>query len=186
MKADLTDTPHGSRTPAPEAAVALITCGEPETKILLLRRVHDERDPWSGHYAFPGGRRDDGDDTIYQTCVREVFEETGIVLDDNSLQRICAPSLAGRNVKAPMLVQPYVFRLSGRPAVRVEPAEIDSHVWLSLKSFMQLDRHRVIEVLPGMVRPVFPMDDYYVWGFTYGLLCRLFGVDSDLVVRRRD
>lgn len=167
--------------PVPEAAVGIITCNVPAEVILMLKRVHNDRDPWSGHYAFPGGRREHVDDTIYQTCVREVLEETGISLEPSDLHRVCEPTPAGRNVRSPILVQPYVFQLSACPPVDVEQKEIDSHVWLSVESFRQLENHRIAEVLPGMYRPVFPMIDYYIWGFTYGLLCRLLQVDSSRI-----
>lgn len=163
--------------PEPEAAVGIITCSRPEESILLIRRNENEHDPWSGHYAFPGGRRENGDEGIYQTCVREVQEETGIVLQSSALQQTCKPAHAGRNVKVPILVQPYVFRLDERPPVTVEEKEIDHHVWLSVNAFRNLANHRIVEIRPQMIRPVFPMHSYYIWGFTYGLICRLLGVD---------
>ena len=84
-------------------------------------------------------------------------------------------------MKAPVVVQPYVFRLSARPEVIIEEKEIDRHVWLAVHSFKDVANHRVVEAMPGMIRPVFPMADYYIWGFTYGLLCRLLDVDQTLV-----
>ncbi len=165
----------------PEAAVGIITCSLPIESILLIKRNENEHDPWSGHYAFPGGRRENGDDSIYQTCLREVCEETGIILKSEALHETCRPAHAGRNVKAPILVQPYVFRLRERPAVTIEEKEIDRHVWLSISSFCNIGNHRIVEVRTGMIRPVFPMDDYFIWGFTYGLLCRLLGVDQPTI-----
>ncbi len=170
-----------SSTGEPEAAVGIIACSRPEESILLIKRNENEHDPWSGHYAFPGGRKENGDATIYQTCIREVHEETGILLEPESLQQTCAPARAGRNVQAPILVQPYVFRISHQPAIIIEEKEIACHVWLAVEDFKDLSNHRMAEPLPGMIRPVFPMDDYYIWGFTYGLLCRLLGVDQKLV-----
>ena len=184
MKSDFTGKHHSHLQSGPEAAVGIITCMFPEEMILLLKRVHNDRDPWSGHYAFPGGRREHGDETIFNTCVREVFEETGVSLEPGDLHRVCDPALAGRNVQAPILVQPYVFQLAHRPFVTVERKEIDSHVWLPVNSFMKIENHRVIEILPGMKRPVFPMNEYYIWGFTYGLLCRLLDIDSTLIPAR--
>ena len=175
------ETHRVSSSEEPEAAVGIIACGRPEESILLVKRNKDEHDPWSGHYAFPGGRKESRDATIYQTCVREVREETGIVLDSNALQQTCAPARAGRNVKAPILVQPYVFRLPEQPAITIEEKELARHEWLAVDDFKDLNNHRIAEPLPGMIRPVFPMDDYFVWGFTYGLLCRLLGVDQALV-----
>jgi 8-oxo-dGTP pyrophosphatase MutT (NUDIX family) len=161
----------------PEAAVAIIRCPVPRESILLLRRIQSERDPWSGHYALPGGRRERQDETIYDTCVREVFEETGIDLGPDNLLQILPQARAGRNVKAPVLVQPYVFEIDFRPEVVVEEKEIETYLWLSAVSFTEARKHRCVEVLPGMMRPVFPLNEYYVWGFTYGLLCAYFGFE---------
>jgi len=46
----------------------------PENKILLIKR---DTIPFKGYWALPGGRMDPGE-TIEQTIVREVKEETGL------------------------------------------------------------------------------------------------------------
>lgn len=161
----------------PEAAVAVIRSVAPTEAILLIRRASNKRDPWSGHFAFPGGRWEKQDKSIYETCIREVCEETGIALPPESLGDVLAPSYAGRNVKAPVLVQPYLFEFSTRPAVIVEPSEIDSYLWIETDLFRDKKRHIETEALPGRFRPAFPLRDYYVWGFTYHLLCSVLQVD---------
>ncbi len=162
----------------PRAAVGIIVCRRPVESVLLVKRIEHRDDPWSGHYAFPGGRREDVDETIFQTCIREVKEETGILLEPALLHQTCEPALAGRNVKAPILVQPYVFRIAEQPVVTIEEKEIARYTWLSTEQFRNLTRHQVVEVRSAMIRPVYPMDDYFIWGFTYGLLCRLLGIDQ--------
>lgn len=162
----------------PRAAVGIIVCSQPVESVLLVKRIEHRDDPWSGHYAFPGGRREDVDETIFQTCIREVKEETGIILEPALLHQTCEPALAGRNVKAPILVQPFVFKVSERPVVTIEAKEIARYTWLSTDNFRNRSRHQVIEVRSAMIRPVYPMDDYFIWGFTYGLLCRLLGMDQ--------
>ncbi len=164
----------------PEASVAVIRSLEPTEAILVVRRVNNVRDPWSGHFAFPGGRREKRDKSIYETCVREVCEETGIRLTPESLEHVLAPLYAGRNVEAPVLVQPYLFEFSSRPAVIVEPSEIDSYLWIETDLFRDKKRHIETEALPGRLRPAFPLRDYYVWGFTYHLLCSVLQVKPDL------
>jgi len=166
-----------SMTHEPTAAVAIIRSIIPTEAVLLLRRVTSSRDPWSGHFAFPGGRRERQDTTIYDTCIREVREETGISLPAESLEHVLSPALAGRNVKAPVLVQPYLFKLSDRPKIVIEPAEIESHLWIETALFRDKNRHFETEALPGRLRPAYPLGDYYVWGFTYYVLCSALGVE---------
>src|ERR1700682_285931 len=48
------------RGDAPRAAVAaVLRAGTTGPEILFIERAKREGDPWSGHMAFPGGRRDD-------------------------------------------------------------------------------------------------------------------------------
>ena len=57
---------------AGRTATAIIT--SPPDKILLIKR---RTVPFSGYWALPGGRVDPGE-TVEQTIVREVKEETGL------------------------------------------------------------------------------------------------------------
>jgi hypothetical protein len=44
-----------------QASVALVLRARDPLEILLIKRATSERDPWSGHMALPGGRRDGAD-----------------------------------------------------------------------------------------------------------------------------
>jgi 8-oxo-dGTP pyrophosphatase MutT (NUDIX family) len=57
---------------AAHAAVAmLLTETDDVLRILLVKRATLEADPWSGHMAFPGGRRGYGDLDLKATACRE-------------------------------------------------------------------------------------------------------------------
>src|SRR5262245_41364530 len=64
------------------AAVALVFCAPPgaEPELLFIERARREGDPWSGHMAFPGGRRDPKDTDLAATAARETHEEVGLGL----------------------------------------------------------------------------------------------------------
>ena len=57
---------------ARRAAVAiLIRCGErDEPEVLFIQRAEYEGYPWSGHIAFPGGREEPGDESLFETAIR--------------------------------------------------------------------------------------------------------------------
>ncbi|MEE4315067.1 MAG: CoA pyrophosphatase [Desulfofustis sp.] len=168
----------GFQPAEPLAAVAIIRCVEQGERILLVRRARNSRDPWSGHFAFPGGRREEQDPSIFATCVREVDEETGIRLTPEKLVKTLPATVAGGGLLTPVLVQPYLFEVSARPTVRPAVLEIESYLWLETERFRDRANHAVTEVLPGTARPVFPIDDYYIWGFTYKILHSLFACDD--------
>jgi len=162
----------------PAAAVAIIRVSAPEDSVLLLRRNTNPNDPWSGHFSFPGGRKDEEDSNLLATCTRETFEETGITLHPEAVQAKLPARYAGSRLNSLILVQPYVFQLEVRPVLRLEPREIQSYCWLPLESFQRLELHVEAEVLPDRVAPAFPLDDYYLWGFTYGLLKNLLELEE--------
>jgi 8-oxo-dGTP pyrophosphatase MutT (NUDIX family) len=49
--------------------------------LLLVKRVENPSDTWSGHMALPGGKRDPRDGSLKDTVMRETLEETGVALD---------------------------------------------------------------------------------------------------------
>lgn len=161
----------------PTAAVAIIRAGSPEDSFLLLRRNSNPRDPWSGHFSFPGGRREEHDNDLLVTCTRETYEETGITLTSEAVREKLPARYAGSRVNSLILVQPFVFRLKERPPLTLEAREIQSYCWLTTESFQQKELHVEAEVLPNRFAPAFPIDDYYLWGFTYGLLKNVLQID---------
>src|SRR5687767_5021478 len=63
-----------------QAAVALVVRAGEQLDVLLIKRAKRDGDPWSGHMALPGGRRDASDESLLDTAVRETEEETGVEL----------------------------------------------------------------------------------------------------------
>ncbi len=160
------------------AAVAVIQCNLPGKSFLILRRAPHPNDPWSGHFSFPGGRKDPADTSLFDTCLRETREETGIVLNPDQLQKELSIEPAGSTFRHPLLVQPFVFQLDTMPSIRLQQSEISGAIWLSKEMFCDLSSHQKVEMLPGRTFPAFPVDDYYVWGFTYRLLLKICELPS--------
>ncbi|MCK5516446.1 MAG: NUDIX domain-containing protein, partial [Desulfobulbaceae bacterium] len=99
------------------AAVAIIKCLAPKESFLILRRATHPLDPWSGHFSFPGGRKEKKDNSLLETCIRETVEEVGILLSPGTMQKQLPVTPAGRNVQNPIWVQPFIFVLHDKPSI---------------------------------------------------------------------
>ena len=61
--------------------------GDPE--ILFIRRAARQGDRWTGHVAFPGGKRDPDDASDRAAAERETREEVGLDLATTAGGRVC-------------------------------------------------------------------------------------------------
>jgi 8-oxo-dGTP diphosphatase len=57
-------------------------------RVLLMKRVALEGRAWPGHWCFPGGRLEWGE-SLLDCAVRELREETGLVVHYDSLDYLC-------------------------------------------------------------------------------------------------
>src|SRR5210317_434872 len=137
------------------AAVAIIRSLNPEESFLILRRTAHPQDPWSGHFSFPGGRKDQKDDSLLHTCIRETKEEVGIRLIPEMIQAQLPVTPAGRNRKNPIWVQPFIFVVQDQPPVVLNPKEVQSAFWLNSEDFKDKTRHTDVELQPGRLFTAF-------------------------------
>lgn len=173
--------PAGSPTSdAPEpahrgqAAVALVLRSRHDLELLLIKRAESEGDPWSGHMALPGGRRDPSDPSLLHTAVRETHEETGVVLgtDGQHLGRLSRLDPASRRLPD-LSVTPFVFGVPGETRAHVASHEVDQVFWVPLRTFRDPSvagryRYRAGDLV--RVFPSFNVEGQVVWGLTYRVL----------------
>ncbi len=160
---------------APRAAVATILRQlDRGPEVLLIRRAEHERDPWSGHMAFPGGRHDPGDSNLEHTAVRETVEEVGLDLGAHG-------ELLTRLDDVPthttgLVVRPFVWAVPDPPGL-VPNEEVDEVHWVELASLMRGERDTTFELDWKGERlrfPAYRVEDRVVWGLTYRMLQILF------------
>ncbi len=159
------------------AIAATLRLGPSEPELLLIRRAEVERDPWSGHVACPGGRKEEADLDLSATAVREMREETGIDLARQGRMLGTLDDIHPRTpVLPPILVRPFVAVVGGQTAV-VPSVEVADFTWVPFDALLDEANWGTAPVstraLGVQVRPVFRHADYVVWGMTEYLLRQL-------------
>lgn len=156
------------------AVAAVLRPGAQGAEVLLIRRAEHDRDPWSGHMAFPGGRFDPGDADLLHTAIRETREEVGLDLSEHAtllgpLEPL--PAIA-RGRRVGITIAPFVFALERH--VELSPNhEVEETLWADLGRLASGDiasivRYRLDEEVLEL--PAWDVDGRIVWGLTYRML----------------
>jgi 8-oxo-dGTP pyrophosphatase MutT (NUDIX family) len=140
--------------------------------MLLIKRADRAGDPWSGHVALPGGRRDPEDASLEETALREVWEEVGIDVRRDGRVIGTLDDLAPRNpTLVPMAVRPFVA-VVGDVALVPNP-EVAEAAWIPVAALRDPATTQESTVLAQGQRwrvPSFVVGDYLVWGMTERIL----------------
>lgn len=128
---------EGLAEPGARAAVAAILRERPGAdgaELFFIQRAEHPSDPWSGHIAFPGGRREPHDPTLLATAIRETREEVGVDLTSAELVgRLPDVPAFTRSKRGRLVVTPWVFAVRGELDV-VPNREVASVLWTPFSS----------------------------------------------------
>ena len=155
------------------AAVVLALRGEAvDAEVLFIVRATDERDPWSGHVALPGGREEPADADLLETALRELREETGLGLArEEVVGRLDELRPVSRHIPR-IAITPFVAWRAQLSGVR-RSAEIEGHFWMPLSALREPGRRSTLVLRRGGEEMTFPTIEYAghtVWGLTYSIV----------------
>jgi 8-oxo-dGTP pyrophosphatase MutT (NUDIX family) len=170
---------YGDEPTERQAAVAVVLLArDSDVDVLLIRRAERADDHWSGHMAFPGGRRSAEDPDLLATAIRETREEVGLDLAPQAelLGRLPDISAAVRAQSTCIVVRPFVFAIPSAPPL-VPNHEVVEALWAPLGPMMSGALDTTIDYIIAdqeLAMPGYRVGDHIVWGLTHRMLLQLF------------
>ena len=182
----------------PESSVSLIFRLIPpfSLELLFIKRSQSTNDKHSGQIAFPGGRVEPNESN-FAACIRETYEEIGIILTESEylghtgLKNAYQPGLRISSLK----LASHVFFVTRQIEVKPNQAEVFSHRWVDFQTFtrdlkqhkkpkfnsMKHEMYKTLINPSGIISGEFPglllpkskncnspdFSDYHLWGLTY-------------------
>lgn len=160
--------PFSEETEAVAAVTLILREAIDDMKLLVVKRVENPKDPWSGQMALPGGRRETKDRNLKETAIRETFEETGIdLLNDTRFLGVL--EVVKSAVRPGMTVLPFVVLLGQEPEIRLSREELEHYIWVTPKQLIENE---------GTTRfsfgtfPAFVIGPNVIWGLTHMILTK--------------
>ncbi len=143
----------------------------------IHRTAHNPNDPHSGQVSFPGGKRDETDDSMLACALRETEEEIGVPVGDiqvlGGLTQLYIPV-------SHFNVHPFVGYVPEKPKFSLQESEVRSVLNLPLMHFFEdgnLDRCDItVRSFTMKDVPYFRAGENRIWGATAMILNEFLSV----------
>ena len=150
---------------------------------LLIRRSTNDKDVFSGHMAFPGGKKKESDEDRIETALRETREEVGIDLSYNSVLlgklNDCNPSTPAARK---FIVRPYISYLKEDAPLTINE-EVSEAVWIPLADLKNIYLDNYNKYKGEFIKENFEYryEHYFIWGLTGRILNNFFDLTNQLL-----
>jgi len=159
---------HTESSRAAAVLVAIYETGG-EAQVILTKRP-ETMPSHRGEIAFPGGKRDPGDETLLAVALREAQEEIGLAPD---LVEAAGELDSLSTVASQFTITPFVGLLAAPPALVPDPREVEAVFAVPVSELLEPEAYREeIWQLWGQWRPMafFELPGETVWGATARIL----------------
>lgn len=138
--------------------------------IMIKRPAHMRHHP--NQIAFPGGKKDKTDSSLWETAIRETQEELGI--NHKLIKPLCA--LSSHNTGTGFNILPFVGILTERPKIKPSKDEVQAVLHFPLANLLNPKNHFKMQfMVKGHKRLVrfINTKDHIIWGATAQILYHL-------------
>lgn len=143
-----------------------------DLEVGYIIRAENPNDRWSGHIAFPGGRREPIDKNDLDTAIRETKEEIGLDLTtQNHIGSLSDVQARKKHQMLPFFLKPHVFSMSqevfNQQKIQLHPDEVADLLWIRVADIIKVENQTEYETegykLPAIQFP----KNKKLWGLTY-------------------
>ena len=154
--------------------------------ILILRNTY--KGVHSNQIGFPGGRVEDYDKTLFDTAIRETYEEIGVRVQKNELIReLHEIYIPPSNFN----VYPFLVILNHPPSFVKDDKEVKEVITIDLESLLNCKITQTQIPIPAKLNelniqndvevPAFKLAGYNVWGATAMMLSEIRDLIHDVI-----
>ncbi len=152
--------------------------------MLFIKRPESEKDPFSGHMAFPGGRMEKDDSSKLETAIRETYEEVGINIIQSARVIGTLHDVNPNNPRARnYVVTPYLSVLNEEVTIIPEAKEVETTLWVPMRHLVD-DSNKEIRIRERDGRQVedyaYNYEQYLIWGMTGRILHQFLSFSAHL------
>jgi 8-oxo-dGTP pyrophosphatase MutT (NUDIX family) len=169
------------------AVIAALYEDDNEVRLILILRntyngVH------SNQIGFPGGRVEDYDKTLFDTAIRETYEEIGVRVQKNELIReLHEIYIPPSNFN----VYPFLVILNHPPSFVKDDKEVKEVITINLESLLNCkitqtqisipEKLNELNIQNDVEVPAFKLAGYNVWGATAMMLSEIRDLINDVI-----
>ncbi len=166
------------------AIMMILKQSDPGYSLLFIKRPDNDRDPFSGHMAFPGGRMELDDNSKLDTAVRETLEEVGININRSARVLGALDDVNPNNPRARnYVVTPYLSILEEEVDITPDANEVEKTIWVPMHHLVD-DKNTQVRIRVRDGREVkdyaYNYDQYLIWGMTGRVLHQFLSFSSHL------
>lgn len=146
-------------------------------EVAMIKRAQNDNDPWSGHYAFPGGKVEENE-SLREAAKRETKEEIGFLPNDNFyLGEFLRLQLKYKGQHMPFAISSHASFLKEKMEFDPCPDEVENAFWFPIKTL--LNKNHIKEKTFTMSTwkgdlPCIEFEGHTIWGISYVILRELF------------
>jgi 8-oxo-dGTP pyrophosphatase MutT (NUDIX family) len=154
--------------------------------ILILRNTY--KGVHSNQVSFPGGRVEQDDKTLFDTAIRETFEEIGVIVEkDGLIRELQELYIPPSNFN----VYPFLVFLNQPPSFVKDYKEVKEIITIDLESLLNCEISQTLIPIPVKLNelntqkdvqvPTFKLASYNVWGATAMILSEIRDLIKDVI-----